>query len=404
MSEPPTEYQVGDIANGYIWTGVEWTRYYSVGDVENGYMWTGDAWVLVEDGPAISADDPVSTEPVSTEPVSTEPEIETASVPDVETPLIVGATAAQALPTATSSEFFTGAQPSTDDLSFLDVSNDQSNVQTPIYQRWWFWAATGALALLALGAFALSSRNSHEPTTTPSTSSTSSTSTALPTSSTSGNPTPSSSGSASPSVAPTGTSSSTPEPSPSGTGIALITSRYGTFAPVTVAGTGPSVVNLPAGSDYGMVTATATGTGIFAITELAADNNPNGDLMVDTSAPYSGTTAYGLINVGAKAAKLKIDASGPWRITIAPLDKAPTLALPAQGTSNSVYIYLGAAKNWKIVHTAKASSNFSVVQYAQMPNLLVNAIGNFVGTVPVTAGPTVITIDASGPWTITPAP
>jgi hypothetical protein len=56
------------------------------------------------------------------------------------------------------------------------------------------------------------------------------------------------------------------------------------------------------------------------------------------------------------------------------------------------------------VHLSTASSNFSVVQYAQLPNLLVNAIGNFTGTVPVTAGPTVVTIDASGPWTITSAP
>jgi hypothetical protein len=203
---------------------------------------------------------------------------------------------------------------------------------------------------------------------------------------------------------PTDTSSTSPLPSPSGTGVNQITARYGTFTPVTQAGVGSSVIDLPAGSDYGMVTAVSNGDGVFAITELAADNTPTGDLLVDTSGPYSGTTAYGLVTVGAKATKLKIDASGPWHLTIAPLDKAPALTLPAKGASNAVYVYLGAVANWKIVHTAKASSNFSVVQYGQMPNLLVNAIGNYTGTVPVTAGPTIITIDATGPWSITAAP
>jgi len=397
MSEPPTEYQVGDIANGYIWTGVEWTRFYAVGDVANGYMWTGDTWVLVEDGPALSApqadaDTDSLQAPAETAPI--EPTF------DVVTPVVVGAAVAQGLPTATSSEFFTDEDPTSADLSFLDVSNESANMASPIYKRWWFWAATGACALLAVGAFTLSNRNADDPGPTPS----NSPSSTLPTSNTSGNPTPSNSGSPTDSPTPSVDPSLSPSASTSGTGIAQITSRYGTFAPVKAAGTGPSVVNLPTGSEYGMVTAISTGTGVFAITGLGAENTPTGDLLVDTSGPYKGTTAYGLVNIGAKPAKLKIDASGPWQLTIAPLDKAPTLTFPTKGTSNAVYIYLGGVANWKIVHTSTASSNFSVVQYAQLPNLLVNAIGNFTGTVPVTAGPTVVTIDASGPWTITSAP
>ena len=366
MSEPPTEYQIGDIANGYIWTGLEWARHYQVGDIVNDHLWNGQEWVPVADAPPIEALD----------------------APATEAPAEAAIESPAGLPSAGSSDFFSNA-----DDSFLSVTPDLGAESTPLYKRWWFWAAGGALIALAAGAFALSQNQSDQPIPNP---------TSAPTASPTSTVQPSPSGSVNPS--PTDTSSTSPIPSPSGSGIDQITSRYGTFAPVTKAGVGSSVVDLPAGSDYGMVTAVSDADGVFAITELAADNTPSGDLLVDTTGPYSGTTAYGLVRVGAKAAKLKIDASGPWHLTIAPLDKAPTLTLPAKGASNAVYVYLGPVANWKIVHTAKATTNFSVVQHGQMPNLLVNAIGNYTGTVPVTAGPTIVTIDAAGPWTITAAP
>mgnify|MGYP003337159628 CR=1 FL=1 len=386
MSEPPIEYQIGDIANGYIWTGLEWARHYQVGDIENNYLWNGQEWVPVTDAPPAQADAVVVDEPVVDEPVVDEPAAEAQAEPGTgAAPKPDGSV----LPPPGTSDFF--AETSADGPVNVTPAFDAG--PTPIYRRWWFWVAALALLAVAAGAFALSQHQGDEPRPGP-----------VPTSSISPSDgqAPSPSGSSTPS--PTGSATATVTPSPSGTGIAQITARYGTFAPVTSAGTGSSVVNLPAGSSYGMVTAISTGSGVFAITELAADNTPTGDLLVDTSGPYSGTTAYGLVSVGAKATKLKIDASGPWHLTIAPLDKAPTLALPAKGGSNAVYVYLGPAMNWKITHTATASSNFSVVQYAQMPNLLVNAIGNYNGTVPVTAGPTIITIDASGPWTFTAAP
>ena len=431
MSEPPIEYQIGDIANGYIWTGVEWTRYYHVGEIANGYMWTGHEWVPAEDGPALSpepAEQPVDPAPLETEPLETEPlesaplnpeplesaPLETEPTAAAVTPItaVVGAaavtsgvatqgTVAPGLPAPTGSDFFTDDEPPPD-LSFLDSPSGGVDVQ-PIYKRWWFWAIAGTLALLAIGAFALSNRTSDDPLPTP-TPSSSTSPTGSPSVSPSTSTSPSGTTSATTSASPTDSTSGSATPAPSGTGVAQITARYGTFTPVTKTGTGASVIDLPAGSDYGIVAASATGAGVFAITELAADNTPTGGLLVDTAGPYVGTTAYGLVSVGAKATKLKIDANGPWRITISPLDKAPTLALPAKGVSNSVYIYFGPAQNWKIVHTAKTSTNFSVVQYAQLPNLLVNAIGNYSGTVPATAGPTVITIDASGPWSITAAP
>jgi hypothetical protein len=373
MSEPPTEYQIGDIANGYIWTGLEWARYYQVGDIENGHMWTGQEWVPVADTP------PREAQPVAEN--ADQPRARAESAP------------ASGLPAPGSSDFFSSE--SVDDS--VGITPNVSSEPRAIYRRTWFWVATLALLAVAVGAFALSQRQSNDPIPSPTGSLTPSVS---PTGSVSPGPTSSVSPVPTDTSSPTGTAN----PSPSGTGIDQITSRYGTFTPVTKAGTGSSVVDLPAGSSYGMVSAISTGSGVFAITELAADNTPTGDLLVDTSGPYSGTTAYGLVSVGAKATKLKIDASGPWHMTIAPLDRAPTLTLPAKGGSNAVYIYLGPAMNWKIVHTAAASSNFSVVQYAQMPNLLVNAIGNYTGTVPVTAGPTVVTVDASGPWSVIAAP
>ena len=393
MSQPPTEYQIGDIANGHIWTGTEWTRFYQVGDIENGYVWTGQDWVPVEDG-LIQTTDPAAGQQVPTPDAPGQPS-------DLVPPAALGVSgviAAANLPTATSSDFFSDDEQPVD-LSFLDSAPETTS---PIYKRWWFWAIAGALALVAVGAFALSNRQSDDPTPQPSSSSTP---TISPSATDSTNPTGSTSPSltTSPAASTTGTPPPNPTTGPTPTGMAQITSRYGTFTPVTKTGTGASVVDLPAGSDYGIVAASTTGTGIFAITALSKDNLPTGDLLVATSGAYSGTTAYGLVSIGAKAAKLKIDATGPWTLTISPLDKAPTLTLPANGTSSSVYVYLGPAANWTITHTPKTSTNFSVVQYAQVPNLLVNAIGSNKGTVPVSAGPTVITIDAAGPWSIAAA-
>jgi hypothetical protein len=174
---------------------------------------------------------------------------------------------------------------------------------------------------------------------------------------------------------------------------------YGTFEAVTTSGTGKSVVTLPAGVPAAMVTAQHSGQSNYALNILDATNQPTGDLLVNTIGNYSGTTAYGMNAFGGDPVSLQVEADGQWTITIAPLATAPELAVPYQGAGDGVFRYLGGATQWTFTHAG--SSNFAVIQYGGiMPGLLVNEIGQFQGTVPVTGGPSIVTVTADGAWTV----
>jgi hypothetical protein len=174
--------------------------------------------------------------------------------------------------------------------------------------------------------------------------------------------------------------------------------RYGTFDVVELSGTGDGVIPVP--STVGMVTATHDGTGNFAISALDADAQPTGDLLVNEIGAYSGTTAYGL-TAFSDATTLQISANGAWTLRIEPLAAAPALDLPTEGTGDTVFRYDGAAGAWSITHAG--SANIIVVQDngGIFPNLMVNDIGAYEGTVPVQGGPSVVTVQADGAWTLT---
>lgn len=187
----------------------------------------------------------------------------------------------------------------------------------------------------------------------------------------------------------------TPPPSP----VDPFVDVYGTFEPITTSGAGKSVVTLPAGVTAATVTAQHTGQSNFVLNVLDAANQPTGDLLVNRIGNYSGTTAYGMNAFGGDPVTLQVEADGQWTITVAPLATAPELAVPTQGAGDGVFRYLGGAAPWTFTHTG--SSNFAVIQYGGiMPGLLVNEIGQFQGTVPVTGGPSIVTMTADGAWTV----
>lgn len=175
--------------------------------------------------------------------------------------------------------------------------------------------------------------------------------------------------------------------------------QYGTFAPVVQSGTGDSVIAIPAGAKAGVVTATHQGSANFAVNVLDASNQPTGDLLVNTIGNYSGVTAFGLNNLGNAGTNFQIKADGAWTIKITPISSAPALTLPGGATGDQVYKYDGAAGNWAF--TNQGQGNFAVIQYGRaMPNLAVNEIGAYSGTVPMFAGPTVVVVKSDGAWTV----
>ena len=172
---------------------------------------------------------------------------------------------------------------------------------------------------------------------------------------------------------------------------------YGTFAPISQSGVGDNIVALPAGVTAAMVTAVHDGQSNFSLSVLDASNQPTGDLLVNTIGAYDGSTAYGFSSFG-EGATVQVTADGNWTITVSPLSSAPLFA--SSGAGDAVFLYDGGPGSLALTHAG--SSNFTVIQKTGGAfdfGLLVNEIGAYSGTVPLSAGPAVLTIGADGAWT-----
>ena len=121
-------------------------------------------------------------------------------------------------------------------------------------------------------------------------------------------------------------------------------------------------------------------------------------LLVNTIGAYSGTTAYGFTSLGT-GTTIQVTADGNWSITISPVSTAP--ALTASGAGDGVFLYSGAAGKLAVTHDG--ASNFTVSEETGKAfhfGLLVNEIGAYSGTVPLSSGPSVIVVGADGQWTL----
>lgn len=186
------------------------------------------------------------------------------------------------------------------------------------------------------------------------------------------------------------------EPEQSGAA-AWAASEFGEFETISKKGTGDTVIKLPAGVTKAMVTATHNGASNFAVIGLD-DSNDSADLLVNEIGKYQGTTPLGL-NAFNDVKSLQITASGAWTLKIEPLANAKDFA--TKGTGDMVMLYDGPATSLTATH--KGKSNFAVMEEnAELFNmgLLVNEIGNYSGTVPMSAGPALITVKADGAWTL----
>lgn len=173
---------------------------------------------------------------------------------------------------------------------------------------------------------------------------------------------------------------------------------FGTFETITQSGTGDNLVTLPQGVKAGIVTATHDGGSNFVINALNASNDATGDLLVNTIGAYNGINVYGF-NSFSEATTLEIKADGNWSISIAPISTAP--ALVTSGAGDGVYLFDG--PSGKLTATHDGSSNFVLFEETSETfsmGLLVNEIGAYSGTVPLSAGPSVITVKADGAWTL----
>ena len=163
-------------------------------------------------------------------------------------------------------------------------------------------------------------------------------------------------------------------------------------------GTGDSIITLPSGATAGLVTANNTGSGNFVIDVLDDSNQSTGDLLVNEIGTYEGATAYGINSFG-EASSLKVTSDGNWNITIEPISAAPELE--PTGTGDAAFLYTGPPT--QLTATYNGDSNFVVYEDTDefSMGLLINEIGAYEGTVPLSAGPSLLTVNADGKWSLT---
>lgn len=174
--------------------------------------------------------------------------------------------------------------------------------------------------------------------------------------------------------------------------------KYGAFEEVNEDGSGDSIISIPPAASAGLVIASNNGTSNFVIDVLDESNQSTGDLLVNEIGSYEGTTAFG-INAFSEASALQVTSDGDWTITLAPISAAPDLE--ATGSGDAAFLYTGSAAQLTATH--HGDSNFIVYEDADSfsMGLLINEIGTYEGTVPLSEGPSLITVNAEGTWTLT---
>lgn len=170
-------------------------------------------------------------------------------------------------------------------------------------------------------------------------------------------------------------------------------------ADVTYKGRGKKVVRLkPLTSDYvAYATITHRGSSNFAVWSIGADGG-HLDLIVNSVGAYKGSRPF---NFTGEPATLRVEADGSWEIVVKSLRKAPVWPATTSGKGPLVLRVKPGTARAKL--TYKGRSNFVVNVYGENPDLLVNVIGKYSGSVLLPDGTEVIAIDTDGAWTMKPA-
>jgi uncharacterized protein (DUF2147 family) len=167
--------------------------------------------------------------------------------------------------------------------------------------------------------------------------------------------------------------------------------------PTEYSGSGDDVVDITKPGDAKAVLATITYRGAHNFSVKGVDGDE--DLLVNEIGNYSGTTLMDADD--GNTTQLQITASGPWTIKLSDLTLAEPLNTGAnQGSGDNVLLYRGS--RGKAAITNQGEHNFAVIETSSNGgrDLLVNEIGDYSGTVPLSAGPSIIEVQSGGDWTI----
>lgn len=169
-------------------------------------------------------------------------------------------------------------------------------------------------------------------------------------------------------------------------------------APKEYAGVGDDVVTITKhGTGAQVAIIQHTGGSNFAVHTLDATMDTT-DLLVNTIGNYSGTVLFDTSSRDQTTA-LKITAGGGWTVRLVPLTSVRSFdgSAPMTGHGDDVFYYKGAAKPATFTHNG--TSNIAVHTYGTRPDLLINEIGAYTGT--VVWAPGLYKVTADGDWSAT---
>jgi hypothetical protein len=146
----------------------------------------------------------------------------------------------------------------------------------------------------------------------------------------------------------------------------------------------------------------------FLVEVLATDNTTVIDTIVTSPGSYNGTVAFGLAGYGDQTAgALKITTANDvtWSVLISPVSVAPQgpLSAPSSTSGDVVYLYAGSAATLH-AQTFAPNQGIVVIQYFGPTNTaltLVNSPTMVDQRGPISAGPSVVTVQADGSWNVT---
>jgi hypothetical protein len=167
-------------------------------------------------------------------------------------------------------------------------------------------------------------------------------------------------------------------------------------------GAGAKVLRIDKGDEPMVATITHQGSSNFSIFNIDS-SGADIDLLVNEIGSYAGTVLFDAME-GERTAALKVEADGPWSITMRPVQYARSWdsGKSIKGNGSDVLVvnevFDGGLATANITHSG--SSNFAVFAYGDSQDLLVNEIGRYKGEVLVPGGTVVLELEADGPWAI----
>lgn len=195
-----------------------------------------------------------------------------------------------------------------------------------------------------------------------------------------------------------------PEPTPRDAAATQIKDTSGSFAPITASGKGPALLVLPAGITSGLIKATHGGGGLFLVKALDSANKLT-EIDIDELGAFDGTAPFGTnwASSGHPPHQLQVDADGDWTIILSPMFTALPLQLPASGSTSQVFLYSGPTDGLRV--TSTGDDRFIVREHRPLTtgwtvDSLVTSGGAYEGIIDAHEAPTLISVQASGPWMI----